>query len=62
MTPRRPFTGFRIDPDLRDGLERAAAEEDRSVSYLIRRAIREWLKRRERQKSERNRVVSRKRS
>jgi predicted transcriptional regulator len=61
MTPRR-FTGFRIDEDQLAALEQAAQQEDRPVSYLIRKAIREWLERRESQKTERKRPVRRKRS
>ncbi len=62
MMARRTFTGFRIDADLLEGLEMAAEQEDRPISYLIRQAIREWLERREGRKSERKRAATRKRS
>lgn len=38
--------GFRVDPDLKDALERAAREDDRSVSSLVLKVLREWLRER----------------
>lgn len=43
MTPTRKLTAFRIDDDLLAGIEQAAAEDDRPVSYVIRQAIKAWL-------------------
>lgn len=34
---------FRIHDDTKDALTKAAAAEDRSVSYLVERILREWL-------------------
>jgi len=38
---------LRLDPGLKDALERLAAEEDRSVAQVIRVLLREALKARE---------------
>jgi len=62
MAPRRKLTAFRIDDDLVEGLEAAAHDEDRPISYLIRQAVREWLKRRGVRKSARKRASTRKRA
>jgi len=35
----------RLDPDVRDALDDAARAEERSLSWLVNRAAREWLKR-----------------
>jgi len=40
-------TGLRLEPDLRDALERVAAAEDRSVAQVIRVLLREALQARE---------------
>jgi hypothetical protein len=37
----------RMEPGLKERLERAAAEEDLRVAQLVRRIIREWLDRRD---------------
>ncbi len=37
-----PFT-FRLDPQIRAELEKMSAKEDRSLSWLIHRALRYWL-------------------
>jgi predicted transcriptional regulator len=44
---RRTLTAIRIEQPLLDKLGKIAQSEDRSVSYIIREAIREFLKRRE---------------
>jgi hypothetical protein len=36
--------GIRLDPDERAALERAAADDDRSVSSLARKIIYDWLR------------------
>jgi hypothetical protein len=35
--------GFRIDPDLKSALEKAAKDDDRSVSSLVERILRAWV-------------------
>ncbi|MDD1677966.1 MAG: ribbon-helix-helix domain-containing protein [Methanomicrobiales archaeon] len=40
-------TGFTLTPDLIDRLKKAAREEDSNASALARRAIREFLDRRD---------------
>ena len=47
---RRTLTAVRIEQPLLDKLGKIAQSEDRSVSYLIRQAIWEFLKRRETRK------------
>ena len=37
---------IRVEHDLREDFEIAAREEDRSLSYLIKVAMRDWLQRR----------------
>lgn len=44
--------GLRIDSELKQGLLRAAQAEDRSVSYIVTRAVREWVAQNERQPCE----------
>jgi uncharacterized protein (DUF1778 family) len=34
---------FRVAADTKDAITRAAAAEDRSVSYMVERILREWL-------------------
>ena len=34
---------FRIHDETKEALTKAAAAEDRSVSYLVERILREWL-------------------
>jgi hypothetical protein len=36
--------GFRVDPELKDALERAAKDDERSLSSLVQKVLREWLK------------------
>lgn len=48
---RRTLTAVRIEQTLLDKLGRIAQSEDRSVSYLIRKAVGEFLKRRETKRS-----------
>ena len=35
--------GFRVADDVKAGLQRAAAADDRSVSSLVERVLRAWL-------------------
>lgn len=37
-------TSMRLDPDVKAALERAAAADDRSVSSLVERILKEWLR------------------
>ena len=48
MTTKTIHTAFRADPELALRLSRAAAREDRSVSYVLRRAVERELARLER--------------
>ena len=34
---------FRIEPELKSAIEKAAAAEDRSVSNLVERILKAWL-------------------
>lgn len=34
---------FRITPEMKDALERAAKDDDRSVSSLVERILKKWL-------------------
>ena len=44
MSPRQPkLIAFRIDADLLARLEQSATEDDRPVSYQIRKALGAWL-------------------
>jgi predicted transcriptional regulator len=63
MAPSRRLTAFRIDDDLLEGLAKAAAEDDRPLSYVIRQAVKAWLDARQgaKKKTERKRAVTRKR-
>ncbi len=36
--------GFRIPDDMKDALERAAKDDDRSVSSLVTIILRDWLR------------------
>ena len=40
----KPMFSIRLGDDERKALEKAAAAEDRPMSYVARRAIIEWLK------------------
>ncbi len=35
--------GVRVEPDVKDALERAAKADDRSVSSLVERILKQWL-------------------
>jgi hypothetical protein len=35
--------GVRVDPDVKAALERAAKADDRSISNLVERILREWV-------------------
>ena len=35
--------GVRVRPEIKEALEKAAADDDRSVSSLVERALLEWL-------------------
>jgi len=35
--------GFRVEPDLKAALEKAAKDDDRSVSSLVERILKAWL-------------------
>ncbi|GEO80970.1 hypothetical protein [Pararhodospirillum oryzae] len=35
--------GFRVEPEVKDALTRAAADDDRSVSSLVERILKAWL-------------------
>lgn len=37
-------TSMRLDPDIKAALKRAATEDDRSVSSLVERILKEWLR------------------
>ncbi|MBB5695512.1 ribbon-helix-helix domain-containing protein [Muricoccus pecuniae] len=37
---------FRINDDTKEAITRAAAAEDRSVSYIVERVLRAWLEER----------------
>lgn len=36
--------GLRLTPELKAALERAAGEDERSVSYLVIRILTDWVK------------------
>ena len=35
--------GFRVEPEIKAALERAAKDDDRSVSSLVERVLKAWL-------------------
>jgi hypothetical protein len=41
----KPPLTIRLDPTTRAALEGVAAKEERSLSFLLERIMREWLKR-----------------
>ncbi len=41
---KEPPIGIRLDTHVRAALEKAAKAEERSLSFLIQKAIEEWLK------------------
>jgi len=38
--------GFRVDPELKAALEKAAAEDSRTVSSLVKKILTDWAKER----------------
>ncbi|MBB4264808.1 ribbon-helix-helix protein, CopG family [Roseospira visakhapatnamensis] len=40
---KRAALSFRVSDDVKAGLDRAAADDDRSVSSLVERILRAWL-------------------
>jgi len=47
MSPHRKLIAFRLDDQLLARLEQSALEDDRPVSYQVRKAIESWLEARE---------------
>jgi predicted transcriptional regulator len=45
MEALAPTITIRLPPELRVQLEHAAAKEDRPLSYIVRKALAEWLRR-----------------
>jgi hypothetical protein len=39
--------GFRVESEMKDALERAAADDERSLSSLVQKILRDWLKERQ---------------
>lgn len=39
-------TSMRLDPEVKEALEKAATADDRSVSSLVERILKEWLRER----------------
>lgn len=35
--------GVRVEPEVKEALERAAKEDDRSISSLVERILKQWL-------------------
>jgi hypothetical protein len=61
MTPKKP-TNFRIDTELLDGLEELRVRELWGVSWQVREAIKDWLRKNDvKVKTERKRASTRKR-
>lgn len=61
MTPRKLYN-FYIDPELAEGLKRLKELDGAPESESVRRAVREYLKRKGVIKAERKRVATRKHS
>lgn len=40
--PKSGHIGLRVPPDVKERLARIAALDDRSISYVVLRAVREW--------------------
>jgi hypothetical protein len=36
--------GFRVDPEIKEAIEKAARADDRSVSSMVERILKEWLR------------------
>lgn len=43
---KAPPRNIRFDPDVLEALQKAAAEEDRTASWLVNKAVRDWLEER----------------
>jgi hypothetical protein len=39
-----PSLGIKVDPEIKDALQRAAAQESRSVSNMINKILVDWLR------------------
>ena len=61
MTPERRLYNFRIDADLDAGLKRVKERDGIAESEQIRRALREWLGKKDVMKAERKRDATRSR-
>ncbi len=35
---------FRVEPEVRAAIEKAATDEDRSISSMVERILKEWLR------------------
>lgn len=44
MTVRSSPLGFRVSPELKEGLEKAAKDDSRSVSSLVIKILTDWLR------------------
>jgi predicted HicB family RNase H-like nuclease len=44
MADQKEILSFRVPPDLKQQLEKAAADDQRSVSSLVVKALTDWLK------------------
>ena len=44
VTPKGPPLGVRLPDDIRAALEKLAKEDDRSVSYVVIKILREYLR------------------
>lgn len=42
-TPPRPLMSVRIDAELKAALERAARDDERSLSSLVTKVLRDWV-------------------
>jgi hypothetical protein len=45
-TPAPPLVplGFRVENEMKEALEKAAADDERSLSSLVQKILREWLR------------------
>ncbi len=41
---KTPSLGIRVQPETKAALEKAAKDDDRTVSSLVERIVREWLR------------------
>ena len=44
MAKKTEMIGFKTTPELKETLQKIAEKEDRTVSYIINKAIQEYLK------------------